>query len=44
MDGIELVRIYLNGFSKSWDFFVRGILVGEHTPDRDRFWDDFMQE
>ena len=27
VDGTELVRIALNGFSKSWDVFVRGIVV-----------------
>jgi hypothetical protein len=44
VDGTELVRIALNGFSKSWDVFVRGIVAREHTPDWDRLWDDFMQE
>jgi hypothetical protein len=44
VDGTELVRIALNGFSKSRDVFVRGIVSREHTPDWDWLWDDFMQE
>jgi hypothetical protein len=35
VDGTELVRIALNGFSKSWDVFVRGIVARENTPDWD---------
>jgi len=31
--GTKLVRIGLNGFSKSWDVFLRGIVAREHTPD-----------
>jgi hypothetical protein len=42
VDGTELVRIALNGFSKSWDVFVRGIVTREHTPDWYRLWDDFI--
>ena len=38
------LRIALNGFSKSWDVFVRGIVAREHTLDWDRLWDEFMQE
>jgi hypothetical protein len=44
MDGTKLVRIALNGFSKSWDVFMRGIVAKEHTPDWDLLWDDFVQE
>jgi hypothetical protein len=44
VDGTKLVKIALNGFSKSWDVFVRGIVAREHTPDWDRLWDNFMQE
>ena len=40
----ELVRIALNGFSKSWDSFVRGIVARENLPDWERLWDDFVQE
>jgi hypothetical protein len=44
VDGTELVRIALNGFTKSWDVFVRDIVAKEYTPDWDRLWDDFMQD
>jgi hypothetical protein len=39
-----LVRIALKGFSKPWDSFVHGIVAIENLPNRDRLWDDFMQE
>jgi hypothetical protein len=29
----KLVRIALNGFSKPWDIFVRGIVAWEKLPD-----------
>ena len=38
----ELVRIALNGFSKPWDTFVKGVVVGEKLPDWQRLWDDFV--
>ena len=38
----ELVRIALNGFSKAWDTFVKGVVVREKLPDWERFWDDFV--
>jgi hypothetical protein len=41
---LELVRIALDGFSKSWDIFVRGVVAREKLPDWQRLWDDFVQE
>jgi hypothetical protein len=32
VDPFELVRIALNGFSKPWESFVRGIVAREHMP------------
>ena len=29
----ELVRITLNGFSKPWDIFVKGVVAREKLPD-----------
>jgi hypothetical protein len=36
--------VALNGFSKSWDVFVRGVVAREKLPDWQRLWDDFVQE
>jgi hypothetical protein len=38
-----LVRTTLNGFSKPWENFVRGIVARETMPSWERLWDDFMQ-
>jgi hypothetical protein len=35
-----LVRTTLNGFSKPWESFVRGIMAREHMPSWERLWDD----
>jgi hypothetical protein len=40
----ELVRTTINGFSKPWESFVRGIMAREHMPKWERLWDDFVQE
>jgi hypothetical protein len=40
----ELVHIALNGFSKPWDSFVRGIVSREKLLESQRLWDDFVQE
>ena len=40
----ELIRIALNGFSKSWESYVRGIVARENMPSWERLWDDFVQE
>ena len=38
----ELVQIALNGFSKPWDTFVKGVVARERLPDWKRLWDDFV--
>jgi hypothetical protein len=40
----ELVCIALDGFTKSWDVFVHGVVAREKLPDWQRLWDDFVQE
>ena len=40
----ELVRIDLNGFSKPWDTFVKGVVAREKLPDWKRLWDDSLHE
>ena len=40
----ELVRIALNGFFKSWDTFVKGVVAREKLLDWQRLWDDFVKE
>jgi hypothetical protein len=40
----ELVRTTLNGFTKQWDMFVRGVVAREKLPSWERLWDDFTQE
>ena len=37
----DLVQIALNGFSKPWDTFLKGVLAREKLPDWKRLWDDF---
>jgi hypothetical protein len=32
-EDFELVRVALNGFSKSWDVFMRGVVAWEKLPD-----------
>lgn len=44
VDRAELIRVALNGFSKSWESFVRGIVARENMPSWERLWDDFVQE
>jgi hypothetical protein len=44
VDPSELVWTTLNGFSKPWESFVRGIVAREHMPSWERLWDDFVQE
>ena len=43
-DDEELVRIALDGFSKPWDTFLKGVVAREKLPDWQRLWDDFVQE
>ena len=40
----ELVRISLNGFTKPWAPFVKGIVAWENPPNWERLWEDFTQE
>ena len=40
----EIVLIALNGFSKQWDTFVKGVLARENLPYCKRLWDGFVQE
>jgi hypothetical protein len=40
----ELLSVALNGFSKSWDVFVRGVVAREKLPNWLRLWDDFVQK
>ena len=40
----KLVRVALNGFSKSWDVFVHGVVAQEKLLDWYCLWDDFVQE
>jgi hypothetical protein len=44
VDSSKLVRTTLNGFTKSWESFVHGIMAHEHMPIWERLWDDFIQE
>jgi hypothetical protein len=44
VDETELVRIALNGFTKQWDVFVRGVVAREKLPDWERLWDDLTEE
>lgn len=39
----ELVRTALQGFPKSWEVFVEGIIAWEHLPGWERLWDDCIQ-
>ena len=38
----ELVQIALNGFSKPWDTFVKGVVAREKLIDWQRLCDDFV--
>ena len=44
VDSAELIRVALNGFSKSWEMFIRGIVARENMHSWERLWDDFVQE
>jgi hypothetical protein len=39
---VELVDTTLNGFSKSWEPFVKGIRVWEKLPSFEKLWDNFI--
>ena len=40
----ELFWIALNGFSKPWGTFVKGVVAREKLPDWQRLWDDCVQK
>ena len=42
VDSAELIRVALNGFLKSWETFVRGIVAWENMPSWERLWDNFV--
>ena len=44
MHDAELVTVPLNGFTKSWEPFMKGICAQEKLPNWDRLWDDCIQE
>lgn len=44
VDSAELIRAALDGFSKSWESFARGIVSRENMASWERVWDDFVQE
>ena len=41
-DDEELVWIALNGFSKPWDTFFKGVVARKNFLDWHRLWDDFV--
>jgi hypothetical protein len=41
VDETELARTTLNGFTKQWAVFVRGVVAREKLPHWERLWDDF---
>jgi hypothetical protein len=41
---VELVNVYLNGFTKSWEPFIMGICTRENLPKWERLWDDCIHE
>jgi hypothetical protein len=44
VDETELVRTTLNGFTKQWEVFIRGVVAREKLPDWERLWEDFTHE
>jgi hypothetical protein len=44
VDDVELVNVALNGFTKSWEPFVKGVCAQEKLPYWQRLWDDCIQE
>jgi hypothetical protein len=44
VDDTELVMTTLNGFTKQWEVFFRGVVAQEKLPNWERLWDDFTQE
>jgi hypothetical protein len=44
VDNIELVNVALNGFSKLWEPFVKGVYARDKLPNWERLWHDWIQE
>jgi hypothetical protein len=44
VDEAELVNVAFNGFTKSWEPFVKGIYAREKLPDWQRLWNDCIKE
>jgi hypothetical protein len=44
VEDVELVNVALNGFTKSWEPFVKGVCAREKLPNWERLWDDCIQE
>jgi len=44
VEDVELVNVALNGFTKSWEPFVKGVCTREKLPNWERLWDDCIQE
>jgi hypothetical protein len=38
------MNVALNGLTKSWEPFVKGVCTRENIPYWQRLWDDFIQE
>jgi hypothetical protein len=38
----EMVGMALNGFTKPWSPFIKGIVARETLPKFDKLWDDFI--
>jgi hypothetical protein len=43
LDEAKLVNVALNGFTKTWEPFVKGICTQEKLLDWQRRWDDCIQ-
>ena len=41
---VELVNVYLNGFSKAWEPFIMGNCAKEKLPKWERLLDDCIQK
>jgi hypothetical protein len=40
----KLVNMALNGFSISWETFIKGTCARENLPPSERLWDDYILE
>jgi hypothetical protein len=44
VDDMELENVALNGFTKSWEPFVKGVCAWEKLLDSQRLWDYYIHE